>query len=413
MRNLILSILMLVCGFSYAQTFDFSCAPTSTSPPQGIVNIYDEDGNLIQNINTHAIPVGSQGVTLTFEAVYTDADGNDLTYTWDGIDLTAERGDVFFSVGDHEFSLIVNDGIETTRSDFRFTVEWEQVLPSGSISIDGISDINAIQIETGDAIELTFSASFSDGNGDELTYLWLGSNGETGTSYTREFPAGEHTVSVHVSDGSGPVVQENITFTILPFECEELDVTKSTSSSFSFVDGQTSLFVTAASTVGTLTATFFINGIETNGGLSDPSSGTYGIQTSSYMRDINDGVTIDVRVTDIDGCTKTISNHVDVGFHQELPMTYSVIPQSQAEIATWTEGDDPNAFGIQRIHITKQGDGRYQIEYINVRAEQTEVILDGQPTNVFRNNPPYRNLTADQVRIRLAGSIARGDLNLN
>lgn len=27
MRNLILSILMLICGFSYAQTFDFSCAP--------------------------------------------------------------------------------------------------------------------------------------------------------------------------------------------------------------------------------------------------------------------------------------------------------------------------------------------------------------------------------------------------
>ena len=33
MRNLILSILMLVCGFSYAQTFDFSCAPEVAPDP--------------------------------------------------------------------------------------------------------------------------------------------------------------------------------------------------------------------------------------------------------------------------------------------------------------------------------------------------------------------------------------------
>jgi VCBS repeat-containing protein len=142
-------------------------------------------------------PAGIEGDTLTFSAVASDLDLEDLTYTWDfGTGEALEGATVSYEWpqdGAFEVVLTVSDGFdEATQS---YTVVVQNVAPTVEAGPD-------VALDEGEAYALM--GGFVDpGRLDEHTYLWTFGDGETSAALEDSYAWGDDgtfTVTLAVSD---------------------------------------------------------------------------------------------------------------------------------------------------------------------------------------------------------------------
>ncbi len=165
--------------------------------------------NQAPNAAVIASPVeGPAPLTVSFDASgSSDADGTITGYSWDFGTSTgsgAETGRTFTEPGSYTVTLTVtdDDGAKDT-AEVLITVTG----PNSPPVVDSVTPESPHVMNVGD--EETFEVFASDADGDELGYSWRldARAAEAGTSSFDYGPdaedAGEHTLTVTVSDGRG------------------------------------------------------------------------------------------------------------------------------------------------------------------------------------------------------------------
>ena len=147
---------------------------------------------------------------LEITASSTDANDDDLTYTWTGRDNEFN----YYSVGSHTVSVYATDsyGNQSETTILTFDVESD-TLETPIITISPLDDITAETLVT-----ITANVSSVDPNDDRndpnygqgLVYHWTGRGGDTNTDEgidegmdTSTYSIGTHTVKVYTTDGFG------------------------------------------------------------------------------------------------------------------------------------------------------------------------------------------------------------------
>lgn len=180
---------------------------------EGLATDFDVD---IEVVDVNAIPTidevvapetGREGESLHFLVEASDADGDELTYTWrfpdadedlEGVDLT-EVDHTFGDDGRFTVAVDISDGIDTVTQ--RLVVEVENVAPT----VDAGDDIT---VKLGE--EVLFSGSFTDPGAEEYTTRWNFGDGtpvanDTLTPTHSFVRVGDFTVVLSVSDGTARI----------------------------------------------------------------------------------------------------------------------------------------------------------------------------------------------------------------
>ncbi|BAJ00847.1 glycoside hydrolase family 6 protein [Shewanella violacea] len=141
------------------------------------------------------------GLDISFDASATrDADGDELTYSWDFGDETLGEGvnteHSFSSLGSYIVTLTVSDGLVIDEHSIELNIK--SLVPNQA----PLASFNTIH----DGLALSFNASnSSDPEGDALSYLWSFGDGtsQSGINTYHQYAAhGLYTVTLNVSDGS-------------------------------------------------------------------------------------------------------------------------------------------------------------------------------------------------------------------
>ncbi len=147
-----------------------------------------------------------------------DADGDELTYTWSN-GATGATPTVQLADGTHTLTLTVSDGEESDTDEVTITVV--NTVPVANAGADQSMEA------TGPATSVTLSGSATDADGDDLTYSW--SNGSTDASTSVDLGVGTHTFTLTVTDEQGATDSDEVTITILDTTKPSLSFVQSTS----------------------------------------------------------------------------------------------------------------------------------------------------------------------------------------
>jgi len=154
-----------------------------------------------------------QGTEVQFKGSARDPDGDALTYTWlegtstlgTGANLTA-----VLPVGAHSILLEVSDGELRARSQaIGLTVKANQ-RPVVSLDPSG-----TVTVQKNKPVEL--HVNVTDAENDPITVSWLENGnvlGNGSTFSTSGLAVGTHTLTVSVTDGKGPAVNNTLTVII-------------------------------------------------------------------------------------------------------------------------------------------------------------------------------------------------------
>jgi len=146
------------------------------------------------------------GDSIQFRAGSTDGEG-DISYLWSNGATTASTNITFEVEGTFTLSLRVTDeeGL-TNTAQIQLQILAQTRLPRAVIT--GYSDLDLI---TGRLLEL--SGASSEDDGEIVSYLW--SDGSTEQSFNASFhTAGQHIISLKVTDNDGLEHQTDITFSV-------------------------------------------------------------------------------------------------------------------------------------------------------------------------------------------------------
>jgi len=169
-------------------------------PPKAKIQSPEDDGNYASDED------------ITFDASgSSDPDGTALSYRWtsdiDGEIGTTKIFDTQLNYGRHTITLGVTDadGAEDSTSITIAVKDASDTPPTVSIA----SPANNSWHQMGDTIRL--SASGSDPDGDNLTYLWeIGDDYYSGRTQEVNLDAGSHHIKVYADDGRGGIGHDSI-----------------------------------------------------------------------------------------------------------------------------------------------------------------------------------------------------------
>ena len=207
-------------ALTYAWDFKDGTTSTDVSPTHTFaagsydVTLIVSDGVLADTATvaitaTNSAPVASASASTTqgqapfsidFNAsASTDANGDDLAYTWDFGDGATGAGvttsHVYEVAGNYTVTLTVSDGTLT---------DTETIAVVITANVAPVASLLASVTEGLAPLDVSFDASgSSDAAGDALTYAWdfKDGSGATGATPTHSFSAGTYEVALTVSDG--------------------------------------------------------------------------------------------------------------------------------------------------------------------------------------------------------------------
>ncbi|MDR4506602.1 MAG: Ig-like domain-containing protein [Candidatus Scalindua sp.] len=134
----------------------------------------------------------NEGDTVTLAPTATDADGDTLTFSYSGWMTSASYTTTHDDAGDHAVTVTVSDGTASDTQVVTITVNNVNQAPV-------LSTLSPVMVNEGDTVTLAPTAT--DADGDTLTFSYSG--WMTSASYTTSYDdAGDHTVTVTVSDGT-------------------------------------------------------------------------------------------------------------------------------------------------------------------------------------------------------------------
>jgi PKD repeat protein len=148
-------------------------------------------------------PVSLASSAVNFNVTATDANGHDLTYTWDFGDGNGDTGSApnhtYAGSGDYTATVVVSDGTDSVQGSVDVRVNTPPTIDTGPGASPTLAEIR----ET-----VTFGAMATDTNGDNLTYSWDFGDGTSmsGENATHDYASdGTYTVTLTVTDGLDPV----------------------------------------------------------------------------------------------------------------------------------------------------------------------------------------------------------------
>lgn len=145
-----------------------------------------------------------------------DADGNELTYSWTAGSSeisTAASFSTDLPDGSHTLTLTVSDGEASDSDEVVITVA--NTIPVADAGADRTIEA------TGPTTAVTLAGSGTDADGDSpLTFTW--SDGSTGQSPTVNLGLGTHTFTLTVADPQGAAGTDDVTITIVDTTPPEL-----------------------------------------------------------------------------------------------------------------------------------------------------------------------------------------------
>jgi|GEM_PF-5345983 len=288
-----------------------------------------------------------------FYANATDEDGDPIIYTW-----TLDGAPESTSTNHYQYPGSANAGethiLTVTASDGSLSVShtWTikiQTTVSQAPVITGSTPAGStvtIPAQT----DQTFSVTATDPDGDTLTYTWyvddVEISGQTGTSYTTQWPAeGVHTVRVDISDGSWTVSRE-WTVTVTAPNLAPTITASSPSDPVSIEGGNSQTFsVTATDPDGdTLTYTWYVDGSQVG---TNSNSYTYTAPGTAGTH------TVKVVVSDVyHNVEKTWSVTVTVTPSNHAPTINTSISQT----ATTPEDTPLSTLDLDNVFIDEDGD---------------------------------------------------------
>jgi PKD repeat protein len=162
---------------------------------------------------------GAAPLPVQFAAAATDAEGDELSYSWDfgngGTTEDATTKDAAFTYttpGTYTAKVTVSDGEATDSETVTVTVEEPQ--EPGTPTVEAFADPTS-----GTApLEVFLSATGLDPDGGELAYRWTFSDGGSalGDSLERTYTsAGTYTATVEVTDDEGDKASDSVTITVV------------------------------------------------------------------------------------------------------------------------------------------------------------------------------------------------------
>ena len=172
------------------------------------------------SINGQRLTEGGDAVTIDVTGNFSDADGDELTYTASSSDASVATVSVDGSMvtvtpvgaGTATITVIARDpGGKAAFQRFMVTAQEANLapVPEGSINAQGLT-------EGGDAVTINVAGNFSDANGDELAYTAESSDASVATvsvdgSMVTVTPvgAGTATITVTVQDPADASTQQN------------------------------------------------------------------------------------------------------------------------------------------------------------------------------------------------------------
>lgn len=144
-------------------------------------------------------PVSLESSTVQFTIAVSDANGDDLTVTWDfgdgGSDTGTSVSHTYPGSGDYTATVTVDDGTDSVQSTVDVTVNTPPTIDTAPTATPALVEIGE---------DVTFGGGATDANGDTVTYAWDfgdGSNG-SGVPATHSFAAsGDYTAVLTANDG--------------------------------------------------------------------------------------------------------------------------------------------------------------------------------------------------------------------
>jgi outer membrane protein OmpA-like peptidoglycan-associated protein len=153
----------------------------------------------------------TQGESVALKATASDANNDQLTYTWtvNGQPLAANTPTITFGTegrkpGQYAVVVAASDGEATANATSNITVK-EYIKPNQAPRVDCVT--TTADVASGQTVELR--ANGSDPDNDNLTYTWTATSGtvrgsgSTATYNASGVTAGNYTVTVTVDDGRG------------------------------------------------------------------------------------------------------------------------------------------------------------------------------------------------------------------
>ncbi len=280
--------------------FTIYFSKSSTEPDCGVISNPNND----PVASLSATPLsGTAPLEVTFTASGTDADGDTLSYTIDYGDGTSGTGTssthIYTEAGNYTATVTVTDGNGGSDT------------ASVDIAVEDISNtdpevtLTATPLSGIAPLEVTFTASGTDADGDTLSYTIDYGDGASGTGATSTHiytTAGDYTATVTVTDGNGGSATASVAISV------DEDPTNT--------DPEVTLTATPLSGTAPLEVTFTASGTDADGDTLtytiDYGDGTTGTgATSTHIYAAGD-YTATVTVTDGNGGSATASVAISV-----------------------------------------------------------------------------------------------------
>ena len=353
-------------GGTVSDTFNVTVDPVNDSPvvANAIADVTATEDDTDVTIDLSGVFSDVDGDTLSYTAV--SADGTLVTATVSGSDLVLDFQDD--ANGSTTVTVTADDGNGGTVSD-TFNVTVDPVNDSPVVA-NAIADVTATEDDTDVTIDL--SGVFSDVDGDTLSYTAVSADGTlvtatvSGSDLVLDFQDdanGSTTVTVTADDGNGGTVSDTFNVTVDPVNDspvvanaiadvtateDDTDVTIDLSGVFSDVDGDT-LSYTAVSADGTL-VTATVSGSDL---------------VLDFQDDANGSTTVTVTADDGNGGTVSDTFNVTVDPVNDSPVVANAIAD-----VTATEDDTDVTIDLSGVFSDVDGD---TLSYTAVSADGTLV----------------------------------------
>jgi PKD repeat protein len=379
------------------------------------LTVTDNDGSTASSFSTRTVldrpPVASftksatsvyTGAVITFNASASyDPDGSITGYYWSFGDGTNSTGVIsshaYVDNGTYTVTLTVTDN-DGTQASFTSSVT---ILNRSPVSAFAAS---ATSVNKNDIIHFDASASY-DPDGSVVSYFWTFGDGTNGTGITVDHSytnAGNHTVTLNVTDNDGALAS---TFTIITV-INQLPIANFSASAATVYTGDVVSFNASASydPDGVIIGYFWTFGDGTNAS---------GVTTSHAFID-NGTYLVTLKVTDNDGATVTatttisVLNRPPVASFTQSPSTVftgdvttfnasaSYDPDGLIVSYFWSFGDGSNTTGLSVGHAYVEN-GVYNVTLTVTDNDGSSV--SSVSTRTVLNRPPVASFTKSATSV--------------
>jgi PKD repeat protein len=190
----------------------------SSASKEVVITVSEPQGNGLPTVEAAAVPAsGKAPLEVQFTAQGTDPDDDELTYSWDFGDGTADAAGrrvkhTYTANGTYTATVTADDGNGGTATD---TIEIVVGNPAGNQP--PTVEVAADRTTGTGPLKVNFSAAGNDPDGDPVTLVWDFGAGPAaaGTKVAHTFPTpGTYTVTVTATDPSGAKGTASVTITV-------------------------------------------------------------------------------------------------------------------------------------------------------------------------------------------------------